>query len=633
MTALEFRRCVDAEGKLAACRRADPAIRDDGTANAYIHSYFLRLMFASEQEAQKGNEKPCLDLRVAAAFVLWGTRLFDPRPSVVREVWWAIQFAAKSLVQGGGSLGKSYSAMIWFLMDYYEDPYYTTTKLISTTAGHAKSNTYATLARLHEATLCPMPGEVMSDYIGPDTKKRDAGIEIVAIPQGDDNKGALQGFHPKPRSSPHEIFGEVGRVRAFFDECEDIPPGLWTGLANMQMALSGDTVVKMSGAYNPKDISSKTANNAEPIEGWEVFDIETGVHGSNRWMSKESWQVVRLDGKRFENVALRQEVYPGFMTYSGYRGLEVKNQGNSPEFYTFGRGCHPPESAVAIIIAMEYINRQRGEFTFEGSTIACAGVDIAVDGRDDAVLTRGRYGRAISFRRMIRRGETVMWETVKFKHPRWAVQIDQQITLAKGDTKIVGDGIRRNCEAWGIHPENVALDRTGNGGSIHDYLRATWNDDIIGIDFNAAASRMKILEEDLKFPEDLYDGVVSEVWFAAARWLEFGSFCFAPSVRSDPLESELRSRRYVIGQGKKLKAEKKEDYKVRMGAQSPDHADSALVCLHGARIRIGALGSMVQGEEVKKVQTKLETPTPQHGIVDKVKWMQGPPMKAGKSHL
>lgn len=626
MNANGFRISIEKLGKVEACRKLDDSVTCDDEADIFIKLYVMKLLLASHQASVARDYKRAVDLKVGAALVLWGNRLFDPRPSAVRKVWKHLERYHKGLIQGAGSMGKSYSAMVWFLLDYYLDPEYTTTKLISTTAGHAKSNTFATLVRLHENCICPMPGEAINGYIGPDPKKRDAGIEIIAIPQGEDNKGALQGFHPKPRPNPHPILGAAGRVRGFLDECEEVPIGVWNGIANMLLSMDLDGTVKVVGAYNPKDISSKTAQNAEPVGGWDAFDIETGVQGKDEWISKEGWAVLRLDAKKFENVKQRQKIYNGFVTFEGYRNLEAKANGNSPEFYTFGRGAYPPTSAVSIIISSQHLSQQRGEYTFLGSTTNVAGFDTAVDGRDNAVLTRGRMGLAISFTRYVAKGDgKIQRQIINFKRARMVVQVDQQICLRKGDTKIVGDALIEACKAWGVAPEWLTMDRTGNGASVHDYVRAIWSEQVQGVDFNKAATDQAILDQDTDKASDLYDGIVSEVWFAGSRWLEFGYIAMAPGLNGDPLETELRSRRYVLGAGKTLRVEKKDDYKLRMGSQSPDFADSLLLMLHGIRMRKGLMASMTETPKKKDKERDLKP-----GIVDSaVKWVEGPAIGAG----
>ena len=180
-------------------------------------------------------------------------------------------------------------------------------------------------------------------------------------------------------------------------------------------------------------------------------------------------------------------VYDGFQTYEGYRTLQDKNGGNSAEAYTFGRGAYPPVSAVRVIVQSQFLQGCRGEFIFLGKTTKCAGVDVAVDGRDQAVMSVGRFGLAIAFR-------TKHGQLIRFLEPRMALQCDQQFAIRKGTTKIVADDIKANAIALGISPEWVMIDATGNGAAVFSYLQAIWSDQVQGLDFGAAATSMKILE-------------------------------------------------------------------------------------------------------------------------------------------
>jgi hypothetical protein len=598
VTAIEFRGLIETKGNLLAAQSVDSSVRNKQQADLLIFKYVTRLL-----------SNGCYS---AAAIILWGDKIFNPRPSAVRKIWKAIERNAKVLIQGCGSVGKSYTAVAWVLLDWWRDPEFTNIKIISTTKGHAKGNTFSTLVKLHKQACIKMPGLMTSDYIGLDTKERKSGISVVAIPIGDDGQGRLQGFHPDPRPVIHPILGPSSRVRALMDECEEIPAGVWEGVDNMLVAMEGADTIKIIGAYNPKDQTSKTAQNAEPPEGWDTFDIERGVAGSNEWTSKNGWFVLRIDGKETENVKARKMVYPGFMTYSGFRELEVKDGGNSVNYYTFGRGAYPPEGAVGVLIGTKLLQDARGDFVFLGPPVKCAGVDVAVDGRDNCVLTTGRTGMASAF-------QPKKGPLVKFKEPRRVLQVDQQFTLKKGNTKIVGDAIFETCLKLGISPENLSIDATGNGSAVFSYLKAIWSEDVQGIDFNSKASDIKILEQDQYTPEELYEGIVSEVWFALAKWLEFGFVAVSPGLRKEPVEAELTSRRYVLGAGKKLRVEKKDDYKKRLGAKSPDFADSMTVIVHGVRRRENIMGSMV--DEEAKPTSDIWSRRDESSEIDRAEWL------------
>lgn len=595
MTAIEFRKLIDDEGKLGAAKLVNPGIKTVEEAELVIFDYIQRLLAHGKY--------------LAAGIVLWGPVIFDVRPSPVRRVFDHIGGNALTLLQGGGGLGKTYNAGAWILMDWWRDPQYTLVKLISTTEGHAKSGIFSHLCILHSAAIVKMPGNPVAGYIGLDPLNKKSGIEVVAIPAGDDGKGRLQGFHPVPRSEAHPVFGFSSRIRAMIDEAEKVPAGLWEGIDNLCVSLNGTEVIKIIGAYNPADQSSKTAQNAEPKNGWESFDVEKGVEGKDEWVSRRGWSVLRLDGAKFENVKERKLIFPnGYMTFEGFMKLRNKNDGNSPEYFTFGRGAYPPNGTFNIIFPTNLFNRIKGEFTFLAATVRAFGADIAIEGRDDAIGCSGRFGIAVAFTHA---NGTV----TRFDKARQCLQIDQFFELLKGDTKIVGDAIRQQCSALNVSPEYCGHDSTGNGKAVLSYLRAIWSNDVHGVDFNKASSALKILEEDIETPEELYDGLVTEVWFAMAKWAEFGILAISPAINDERLSAEVTTRRYLMSPlaGKKLKVEKKDDYKARMG-NSPDYADTLSIIVDTVRKRSGMMGVMVENKaERVSIQRDVE-----HGAVDTI---------------
>lgn len=595
MNLLQFRRKIDKDGKIEAVKAFFPSCSSLEEADMFIFGHVMKLL--------QRNRK--LD----AALLLWGEIMFNPFPECVQKVWKGIDREAKVLVQGGGSLGKSYTLIAWILLDWWIDPMFTSVKIISTTSKHAKSNTYSTLVRLFRNTIIKMPGVVNGQYLGLDPKDKKSGIEVIAIPQGDDGKGRLKGFHPDPRATPHPRFGVSSRIRVLLDECEEVPIGVWEGISNLLGSRSGNETIKVAGAYNPKDQTSRTAREAEPIDGWEAFDVEKGVNGKDEWMSKEGWFVIRLDGKKTENVKLKKNVYHGLLTLEGYRDHENKNGGNSPEYFSLGRGAYPPQGVNNVIIPFGHIKMARGEFVFTGSPINIGGVDTAVDGRDICAFTKSRAGMAGGF---------IPKDTgklIKFSEPRLVLQIDQQFECLKGDVKIVGDDIIRNAIALGISPEYLGIDSTGNGKAVWAYICAIWGE-IQGVDFNEAATKVKILEQDKRTPFEQYDGIVTEVWYALRYWMEFGYLALSSGLRNDPLESELTGRRYVLSSGHLVKVEKKDDYKKRLG-HSPDYADSLTVNLHAARMREAIMGSMTGLKRKEENMKGLQM----HGVVDRRKWV------------
>lgn len=591
MKAAAFRKHIEEDGVLKSVRRIVPGCPNEKEAQTHVQIYVQTLLDANRY--------------AVAALVLWGDRIFDPRPESIRQCWRGISKNAKFLAQGGGALGKSYSLIAWLLLDWWRDPQYTAVKLISTTAGHAKANTFATMTMLHREACIPMPGGVFSEHIGLEATDKRACISVVKIPMGDDGKGRLQGFHPIPRPKPHPTLGRMSRIRVLIDEAEETPVGVWFGIENLCTTIDGTETIKISAAYNPVDIGSKVAQLAEPKQGWENITPEKDT----AWESRYGWHVERLDGARCENVKQKKLVYDGLQTWDGYRGLETNRGGNTPQYWTFGRGWYPPNAMMNNVIAPEWLSQSRGAFAFSGPTMRFAGDDIAVEGRDENVLTVGRFGLAVSF-------QHESGAITKFKEPRMAAQVDQQIVLDKGSTRITAHAIRDNCKAIQIPPGNVDLDRTGNGATIHDLLcePEVWSPDVMGTDFNKNATDTKILEQDKEIASELYSGIVTEVWFALARWMEAGYIAISPGVCRDRLNGELLGRKYKLV-GKLYRVVPKDEFKLQLG-YSPDFADSLTLFLNAIRKRTSAKGSMTGHAKRPK-----ERPAPIHGTVDTPKYM------------
>lgn len=587
--ALEFRRLIEAEGKVAACKLIRPECEVEAQADVIIRSYVSSLFHVRRM--------------AAAGIVLWGERLFNPKPASVQMVWRALEAGVKVIVPGGSSVGKSYTGIAWTLLDWWADPEFTTVKLISTTGGHAKSNTFGTMTMLHREAIVPMPGIVRSESIALFESDKRACISIVRIREGEDNSEVLQGFHPLPRKEAHPIYGDATRVRAVLDEAEGIAGGVWRGCDNMLGSRHGRHSVKVFAFLNPKDISSPVAQRMEPKGGWGEFDVETGVKGKDTWISRKDWTVVRIDPKKTENVVQRKHIYTGLQTYEGYRDYERDQNGNTISYYTFGRGAYPPDGAIATVVPQRVLNQMRGEFVFVGPTINVGASDIAIDGRDKAMFGAGRMGQANAFIRYeYKEDGSVTKHVERFREERTCIQLDQLFALPKGSAKIVGDAIKANCLRLGIAPEWFMLDSTGNGEPVLAYLQIedVWSPSVKGINFSKAATNIKVLEQDKESPEEIYEGIRTEVWFAVSKLGEAGYLAIAPSVRAEDLERELLGRRYKLRlkEKKGFVVEDKDEYKKRLG-NSPDSADTFTIFVHAARVG-GSMQGSLTGKSNKK---------------------------------
>lgn len=575
MDLLEFRRSCgecDDESLVKAVAKIEPSVETADQSKVWIWTLVRQLLDS--------------DRYGAAGMLLWGPELFNSKPHAVQKLLQMVRSKQNLIVLGAAAMGKSYSLICFTLLDWLRDPQFTECKIISTTGGHAKSQAFSTLQRLYKASIIGLPGIAMDAFVGLDPKDRHSAITLIAIPQGEDGRGVLQGFHPVPRPKPHPVFGSMSRVRAFLDECEEIPSGVWQGVSNLLASGFGTEHVKIYCATNPNDPTSKLAQLAEPPTGWTQIDLDR----DKEWQSSERWSVLRLDGADAENVVERKLVYPGFLTWPGYEKFCLELGGLSPKYHTFARGMYPLGELQATLIPYSLLEGNIGQFLFSGRVIGCGGLDLASEGGDRVVLFVGRYGRAIGFQGV--NGKPVLWQK-----PRYAIQLDQWHEMPKAKTIALASEIEAKCKGLNIVPDWLTVDRTGLGVGCHDALCEQWSGSIRGVMWGSESGNRKLMADDHDFAVELYDGLACEMYVRTRKYLEFGIMAFSPQIQTAGLFKELSARRYQPApkgpSGKpRIKLEVKREFKKRLG-WSPDIADALVMLVHGCGINGPEKASML----------------------------------------
>lgn len=84
-------------------------------------------------------------------------------------------------------------------------------------------------------------------------------------------------------------------------------------------------------------------------------------------------------------------------------------------------------------------------------------------------------------------------------------------------------------------------------------------------------------------PEDLYDRVQTELWFALRAWVEYDYIKGMFGLDTTSLYPQV-SNRWFRATGKKSKVESKEEYEARNQTKSPDDADALTLLVHGVRL-------------------------------------------------
>jgi hypothetical protein len=567
-------------------------IKNDVVANAVLQSF---LQYLLDQQRY-----------VDAATLLWTPNLFSGEPRSVKLLWDAVFQNVTVMVPGAASMGKSYNLGVWCYLDWRRDPEFTNIQLIGPSEKHLEKNLFSHIVKLHNNAAIPGPGEVRQLELTSDPKQKDSGIFGVVVPIGKKSAGRLQGVKVVQRPTVHAQFGPLSRTRVMIEEAENVPPGIWEDVVNIVSNSNGLERFKIFCPFNPKDPTGPCAQRCEPVGGFQTLDIET----SERWVSKRGWTVVRLDGHKSENVVLGYEKFYGLQTKEGLEKV-TQNAGGvgTPGYYTMARGWFPPTGVDLAVIPHHLTNNLFGTFVFVDTPRPCAGLDVALEGGDQAVYTLGRVGFASGYYPapgpLSKPGEKP--QLVRFTDPsgqpqtREVIQIDQIFRLPKGDTmKLVLEG-KRVSEQAGVHGSLLGVDRPGNGSGVHDLLVRLYHGAVKGFNGSNTPSQRKIFEEDQKLPCDEYADLLSEAWYAVRKYIEYGFLKISPTVPQDPIVPELTGRMLSLS-AKKTKVEPKKAYKSR-GNKSPDTADSLTILVNTVRLNTSGPPSFTRSSSYDGVQS------------------------------
>ena len=583
--------------KLALAIRKE-ADRDEERGLLYAASYIL-------QHATESPQNMVLDIKrshaivlqfvqhlldksqfEAAATILWGPDVYDWRPQSAQDTWRILFRHDKNLIQGAGAMGKSFNGAAWFYLDWLRDPYYTAIKVISLTRERAERNIYAHIKNFHRQALVKpefAKGEalVTSIQANEDSKQ---GIHLVAIPKGDSGAGTLRGFHPAPRfGKPHPKFGRLSRIRVILDEAEEIPGGVWEGVNNIASSMDDmghRGLIKIFAASNPKDRTSEFGRRCEPKRGWGSVDCEEDFE----WESREGFHVLRVDAGTCENVKQKKVIYPGLQTYEGY--MNYAGRGQTAEYFTMARGWFPEEGIAMAVMTPAMMDNAIGIVRFIGPVVPLAAFDLALEGNDSVVCSYGRFGLSDGYTDQSGKFQN-------FPSNRTALQLDSQITFPKRQTLEQTHAIIRFCQQMKISPGWLCVDRTGNGSGIHDSLTTLFGKDVMGVNYSWAATDSRILGDDSQKANELYHGVVTELLFGLAKYIEFGYLKISPGFRTEELVRQATARRYKQKGKGMVRVEAKAEYVKRTRAKSPDALDSLSLLVYLMRQRSGVSAEMV----------------------------------------
>jgi hypothetical protein len=532
---------------------------------------------------------------IEVAVLLWGNGMFDSKPSVVRKVFQKVHENSRLIIFGGSSLSKTFSCGVYFYLQWRIDPYWTAVKLAAPSEDHLYTNLFSHLVALHRGAVIPMTDDDKNKvkisetdlYISMTDALPEMRIQGVLCKQSQISAGALRGHKPKPYRKPaHPKYGDSTRIFILIDECTQVSPGAFEDIKTTEASIDPNMdTVKIVMPCNPESVTNKIVQMAEPETGWEIEQVDTLYE----WTSKQGYPVLRLDGKRFENVVQRKTIFPRMLTYEAFLGF-LKAGENSGSYWAKGRGFPPLKDNAWTVIPPAYMQSGRGEPIYTGKVTNVAILDTALQGSDKALLGVGRFGEAAGFRDL--NGE-ITWYVNRAspdqKIKKHVAVLDQMFQLPKTNNTVeMVQEVMGRCKQMDILPENVVMDATGNAAGIYSHAKKYWGN-VLPVYFGNAASDELVLAENKLTAYDQFDGKVSELWFALKAWLDpvVGALLINPLIPTNPLFSQVTTRRYRPVKNSRVRVEPKEEYKSRNSWVSPDEADILCMLVEWCRMRGG----------------------------------------------
>ena len=277
---------------------------------------------------------------------------------------------------------------------------------------------------------------------------------------------------------------------------------------------------------------------------------------------------------------------------------------------TMARGWFPQEGISMAIITPSMVDNAMGNVRFIGPVVPLAAFDLALEGNDQVVCSFGRFGLSDGWTPM-------SGQFIEFKTPRTVLQMDSQITFPKAATLEQTYNIMKFCKNMKIAPNWLCVDRTGNGAGIHDSLKTLFGSEVMGVNYSWAATETHILGDDSQKASELYNGVVTELLFGVAKYLEFEYLKISPGFRNDALVRQATGRRYMQKGKGMVRVESKKDYVKRTRQNSPDALDSLSLLVFLMRQRGGAIANMI--DDKKKLPMLMDRGM--QSIVDKIEYI------------
>jgi hypothetical protein len=490
-------------------------------------------------------------------------------------------------VIGPASSGKTNTAALCALLDYYVFPSCTTVICCSTTKERLEDRIWGEIKKLHRQAKEVAPwidGHLIEG------RQRIITDDRTALIEGRDFRNGLVGVPCKKGDSYVGLGDFAGlknkRVRLFGDELSLLPRVFVDAVSN----LDKNPDFKAMGLGNPKETTDALGVFCEPapgLGGWDGGIDQTPETKS--WLTRRPQGVcIQLPGTDSPNLdgklgipLITQEQIDRDVAFYGKDSLW---------FTMMDQGMMPRGQGSRRIITRQICLKggaMEDPVWKDSARVQIGFLDAAYGGvgGDRCVFGKLQFGEEIAPLDSLTPDKLLISQNYRPMTGRKILHLIGlelvPITNQSSDPPEyqIAEWVRNRCVESNIPPENFFFD-AGSRSSLVAAFAKQWSNQVVPIDFGGKPSERKVAAHMDVSCRDYYSKFVSELWFSARYTIEAGQF----RGMTEDVMMEGCSREWKIVAGNKHEVETKEDMKLKTG-RSPDLFD-ALVCgIEGARQR------------------------------------------------
>lgn len=498
-------------------------------------------------------------------------------------------------VMGPASSGKTNTAAVCALVDYYPFPDQTTVICCSTTKERLEDRIWGEIKSLHKKAkekVSWLPGNLIEGRLRIITDKK------TEIFEGRDFRNGLVGV-PCKKGETYIGLGDFAglknkRVRLFGDELSLLPRVFVDAFSN----LDKNPDFKGVGLGNPKETTDALGLLCEPkkeIGGWDG-----GIDQSpetKTWLTRRPLGVCiqyvgtdspNLDGKLGIPLITKEAIQRDVEFYGiDSQWFTMMNQGMMPK----GQGARRVITRQMCLKfgAMEDPNWQDSNLTkigFLDAAYGGVGGDRCIFGE----LHFGTEAQVMDAANLVANIVSQRPENPKRKQILALIGLEK--VPIKQDTEDLPQDqiavwVRRECESRGIPPENFFFD-AGMKASLVSSFAKLWSPNINAIDFDGKPSERPVSAQITAKCCDYYSKFVTELWFSIHYIILAGQF----RGMTEDVMLEGCQREWTRVGANKIEVEPKDKMKLKTG-RSPDLFDALAAGVEGARRRGFVISEMV----------------------------------------